>query len=1096
MDGWMDGEVETLRATSLQITYFELNEQSNHLAGLLIEKGVQPDTIVGIMMERSIEMITGILGILKSGGAYLPIDPGYPQERIDYMLKDSNAKLTINYEFLKEAPQAPLHHSSFIIHHSNHLAYVIYTSGSTGRPKGVLIQHDNVIRLMINNKFQFKFDSSDVWTLFHSFCFDFSVWEMYGALLYGGKLVIITKTVTKDPVEFLKILKKEKVSVLNQTPQAFYNLIDAELKHETAGLNLRYVIFGGEALSPIKLKNWQQKYPGVKLINMYGITETTVHVTYKEIGTKEIAANISNIGTPIPTLTAYIMDRDLNLLPIGLNGELCVGGKGVARGYLNRPELTHEKFVQNPYKPGEILYRSGDLVKIAPDGEMEYLGRVDHQVKIRGFRIEIEEIESQLLKQKEIKDAVVACRDNNAGDKYLCAYVVVRNNYQETDAELAKSLKESLQLILPEYMIPSYFIRLEKFPLTVNGKLDLEALPEPQINSDTEYAAPVNEIQAKMVEVWQQVLGHHKIGIKNNFFSAGGDSINAIKLISQLNVVFNTDLLVADLYNHQTIEALSEYFVKHNITSNTSNYHDELLKQAIHELEEFKNKFNENNKMTAEIEDVYPMGSIEQGMVYHYLKDFGGAFYFEQNAYKVKYPAYDFEIFKQALNVLVEKHPILRTGYDVNDFAHVIYKTIQPVVSYQDITGMNEQEQQTYVADYIEKSRQVMFERLTPPLWRITSFNIGNENIIFLIELHHALLDGWSLSLFLTELEHVYLQLKSRQKVIPGKLNCSYRDYIISELAVKKNLEMRKYWENELADYKRFTLSDMGEEKDEFREICIDYGQPRLEQLQRTAVKYGTTLKHLGFAAYVYAMGMLSYENDIVLGLITNNRPICEDGDKLLGCFLNSVPVRIRIPAPIKWREFITQIDEKLIEIKKNDLMPLNEILKIIGEKASDSNPVFDIIFNFIDFYSYRELQSENYNKNTAVTNYIRANTLFDFNIDLSFQTFRIICNYSTLIMSDAFTKKLCSYFDEVLNKFISEPDEYAVKNSIISEEEKEKILFSFNETETLYPKDKTIDQLFAEQAARTPDYIALHGGMDAWRHGCMDGWMDGEVET
>ncbi|NKF08829.1 amino acid adenylation domain-containing protein, partial [Clostridium gasigenes] len=409
-----------------RITYEELNKKSNVLARKLRECGVIEDTIIGLVVERSIDMIISIMAILKAGGAYLPIDSKIPKERIDYIIKDSGLKLllvTDNTNILIENNITKLNISDQnifigngsnlnIINKSSSLAYIIYTSGTTGKPKGAMIEHKNLVRLLFNDKFQFDFNSNDVWTMFHSYCFDFSVWEMYGAILYGGKLIIIPELLTKDFDGFFNLLKKEKVTILNQTPSAFYNIIDIESNNESKELNLRYVIFGGEALNIKKLRNWKNRYVDTKLINMYGITETTVHVTYKEITMEIIEEGISNIGKAIPTLKTYIMDEYKNLVPVGIPGELYVAGEGLARGYLNREELTREKFIENPHVKGERIYKSGDLVKRLPNGDLEYLGRIDNQVKIRGFRIELGEIESKLLKYRNVKEAVVIARED------------------------------------------------------------------------------------------------------------------------------------------------------------------------------------------------------------------------------------------------------------------------------------------------------------------------------------------------------------------------------------------------------------------------------------------------------------------------------------------------------------------------------------------------------------------------------------------------------------------------------------------------------------------------------------------------------------
>jgi len=571
------------------VTYKELNQRANRLARVLRSKGTQRDSKIGLLAERSIDMVVGILGILKAGGAYLPIDPGYPRERIEYMLKDSGCKLLITQEHLKErirfagelitVDETLYSGDAENLGHINKpgdVAYVIYTSGTTGKPKGMMIEHRNVVSLMFNNRLPFEFNAEDVWTMFHSFCFDFSVWEMYGALLYGGRLVIIPKATARNPVEYLEVLSCEGVTVLNQTPAAFYRLAEAEKERKDRNLKLKYIIFGGEALKPAMLKDFHKKYEQVKLINMYGITETTVHVTYKEITENEIRTNISNIGRTIPTLKAYIMDRNNRLVPVGVPGELCIGGAGLGRGYINKPELTAEKFIANPYKPGERIYRSGDLVRMLPDGEMEYLGRIDQQVKIRGYRIELGEVESRMLLHENIKEAVVAARDEDSGSKYLCAYITA-------DKELAASeLREHLSKSLPDYMIPSYFIQLEKMPLNQNGKIDCKALPEPKesIKTGTEYQAPGNELQENLVAIWQEVLGAEKIGINDSFFELGGHSLKATALLGRISREFGVDVPLSAMFHDPTIKAISGYIeIKQKKTHKTMGENIILLKE-------------------------------------------------------------------------------------------------------------------------------------------------------------------------------------------------------------------------------------------------------------------------------------------------------------------------------------------------------------------------------------------------------------------------------------------------------------------------------------------------------------------------------------
>ncbi|WP_027338802.1 non-ribosomal peptide synthetase [Halonatronum saccharophilum] len=553
-----------------ELTYEELNQKANQLARLLRKSGVKADDLVGIMLEESLEMIISIIAVIKAGGAYVPIDPNYPRDRIDYILKDSkmdilltSSNLINEVEFTKnkicvddkDIYQGDNNNLENINKPSD-LAYIIYTSGTTGKPKGVMVEHKNVVRLLFNEKFQFDFNSSDTWTMFHSYCFDFSVWEMYGALLYGAKLILIPKTLARNTNKFRRLLQEYQVTVLNQTPSAFYNLISEELICGDERLNLKYIIFGGEALNPFKLKEWKEKYPETKLINMYGITETTVHVTFKEITIREIESGVSNIGKAIPTLTTYIMNSNMKLQPVGVPGELCVGGEGVTRGYLNREELTEDKFVVNPYKPEERLYRSGDLARLLSNGDMEYLGRIDHQVKIRGFRIELGEIESALLKHQKVKEVVVLAKEFASGDKRLVSYIVTNKESKLN----VKEIRSYLYKKIPAYMIPSYFIQLDEMPLNHNGKVDRKSLPEPNLEVDigVEYVGPRTELESKLVDIWKKILKSDKIGIKDNFLDLGGSSLSVIQMMQMIQLECQVLIPIGEIYSTPTIEELAD----------------------------------------------------------------------------------------------------------------------------------------------------------------------------------------------------------------------------------------------------------------------------------------------------------------------------------------------------------------------------------------------------------------------------------------------------------------------------------------------------------------------------------------------------------
>ena len=470
----------------------------------------------------------------------------------------------------------------------------------------MLVKHENLVSLFFYEGFQFDFDANDVWTMFHSHCFDFSVWEMYGALFFGGKLIIIPKMIARDPEKYLRILDEEKVTILNQTPSAFYNLTQVALMSDKKNLQLRYVIFGGEALQPKKLASWNLKYPDVKLINMFGITETTVHVTYKQISQQDINSGISNIGKPIPSLKIYVLDNRLNLCTKGMIGEIHVAGAGVSGGYINQVDLTCDKFIENKYKSGERLYKSGDLVKISVNGDLEYIGRKDNQVQLRGFRIELGEIESSMLKHSSILDVVVDIKKENELE-YLCGYYVSDTVLNVFD------LRSHLIKLLPHYMITLLsFMRLESIPLTFNSKIDRKKLPLPEKMGDDIVIEPTNANEERVVEIWKEILETKQIGIDSDFFANGGDSIKSILLINRINKNFNSTLSIADVYEGRTIRAIA------NLLDCKHGNNDGLI-EIENKFIELRNSILQTLPNSHDLEDVYPMSDIQKGMIYHSL---------------------------------------------------------------------------------------------------------------------------------------------------------------------------------------------------------------------------------------------------------------------------------------------------------------------------------------------------------------------------------------------------------------------------------------------------------------------------------------------
>ncbi|HRC58850.1 MAG TPA: amino acid adenylation domain-containing protein, partial [Kofleriaceae bacterium] len=537
-----------------QLTYAELDGRAAELARHLRRAGVRPGTLVGLCVERSLSTVVAILGILKAGGAYLPLDPDSPAGRLAFILEDAAVAHLVLHDELRERFTALPTHTLAIRQdgtfdealapraaddaadaaddatnsadcpdvRTEHLAYVIYTSGSTGQPKGVYITHANVARLFTVTEPWFQFSASDVWTLFHSYAFDFSVWELWGALLYGGRLVVVPYWVSRNPEAFRGLLCQEAVTVLNQTPSAFYQLMRADEqaagRPDAGALALRAIIFGGEALDLARLRPWIERHgdDAPRLINMYGITETTVHVTYRQIRRADAEANRGSlIGVALPDLALAVLSPQGQPVPIGVAGELHVGGAGVGEGYLGRDELTRSRFItgqQDAYSAalpaGTRWYRSGDLVRYLADGELEYLGRIDQQIKLRGFRIELGEIESALAEHPAVQDSAVLLREDKPGHKRLVGYVVAaRRDADEATGFDAEAVLAFLHERMPDYMVPSALVVLPVFPLTVNGKLDRRALPAPELPQAQTGSAPLGGLERTLAEVWSQVLG-------------------------------------------------------------------------------------------------------------------------------------------------------------------------------------------------------------------------------------------------------------------------------------------------------------------------------------------------------------------------------------------------------------------------------------------------------------------------------------------------------------------------------------------------------------------------------------------------------------
>ncbi|WP_410524906.1 amino acid adenylation domain-containing protein [Pseudomonas sp. DTU_2021_1001937_2_SI_NGA_ILE_001] len=777
-----------------QLTYQDLNLRANRLAHRLIELGVRPETRVGIALQRSPELLVGLLAILKAGGAYVPLDPHSPAERLNFLVQDSGVNLLLLEAELRERLVLPEQvralllddddslatagdHNPDVPMTAHNLAYVIYTSGSTGQPKGTLLPHGNVLRLFAATQAWFGFDEHDVWTLFHSCAFDFSVWELFGALLQGGRLVIVPYETSRSPEDFHRLLLREQVTVLNQTPSAFKQLMAVACQAESRATSLRYVIFGGEALEVRSLAPWFERFGdrAPQLVNMYGITETTVHVTYRPLSCHDLAPAAqrqasSPIGQPIPDMSWHLLDGGLHPVPQGCTGELYVGRAGLARGYLGRPGLTALRFVPDPFgEPGARLYRSGDLARFLGGGVFDYVGRIDHQVKIRGFRIELGEIESRLLEQPGVRQAVVLATKAGSGAQ-LFGYVV-------TDAPLGEAaqgawrdtLRGALQASLPDYMVPTYLIALDALPLTTNGKLDRRALPAPDASlAQQHYVEPVSDMQRRIAAIWAEVLKLERVGLNDNFFELGGDSIISIQVVSrarQAGIHFTPKAL----FQHQTVQGLASVA--------------------------------EAQAQTAPLQHVAAQGETALLPIQHWFFEQAVPHRerWNQSVWLRPGAVLDADALDRALQALVRHHDGLRLRFEQGaegwraSYAEAEQAAVVSVWRTRAATGEHLQA----IADEAQGSLDLR----QGPLLRAVLVDLDEGGQRLLVVIHHLVVDGVSWRILLEDLHSAYPQAAAGQTVVLPPRSSSIKDWAacLSELAASDTLQGQAgYWQAQL----------------------------------------------------------------------------------------------------------------------------------------------------------------------------------------------------------------------------------------------------------------------------------------------------------
>jgi amino acid adenylation domain-containing protein len=1069
------------------MTYGALEAAANRLAHRLRQAGVRTGDLVGLCADRGPLQIVGLLGILKAGGAYVPLDPDYPAERLSLIVRDAELSLVVAPEAqaarlelpaarlvasdaadLAEMPEtAPVDESA-----PGDPAYVIYTSGSTGTPKGVPVSHRNVLRLFAAAERDFDFGPDDVWSLFHSLAFDFSVWELWGAFLYGGTLVPVDAMQVRDPEALLDLLDASGVTVLNQTPSAFYRLATAEAGGPPRPGRLRYVIFGGEALEPARLAGWAARHglEAPALVNMYGITETTVHVTVKRLGETDIAAGQSPVGRPLADLEVHLLDRAGRPVPQGMPGEICVGGEGVAGGYLNRPELTAERFVPHPVTEGARLYRSGDLARRRADGELVFLGRTDAQVKLRGFRIEPGEIEAALQAMPDVADTAVAVKPQVAADgaeqeACLVAYLVPRGGaVPDTGA-----LRDDLTRRLPPHMVPSHFLTLEALPRTPSGKLDRDALPAPAAPTAVTAGKELPQTPAEraVCEAYAEALGLARVGRDAAYFALGGDSIRSIRVIAGLRAR-GYELPLEALFRLQTAEAVAQVLVALAPGEGAS---DTPVARAPFEGLSAADRAKLPRDHPGGLEDAYPATALQAGMIFHGLSERERGTFHDVFAYRLDAPL-DPAALERAVAGLVAAHEVLRTSFDTST-----YSTTLQLVAAAVPTPLTcaETPSDGPLSELVARHRDERFDIARAPLIRFHAMPAPQDRFRLVVVFHHAILDGWSVASMMTELLERYAAQLSGEPAEPPRPP-RFADYVLGhELPARGDEAARAHWLERLGDRDgSFLPKPLAPQTPEMpaagqRELRRDLPVELSGALHALAERLEVPVSSLLLTAYLRVLGPLCGERRVVAGLTRHGRPEVAGSERTLGLFLNMPPVVLDLHAAESWAELCRLNHAGERSDMPHRRYPLSELLRLLGQRR-----LFEAAFNFVDYHVYDRLAQSGGVRILERDFFEQTDLAVLLHGVRNGRDLSLVLNHDAAALAPELAERLMQSVLRALAAMTTDPDAPHASFGLMTEEEAAEMPPHWTGTAVDYPREATLDALFDAVAAERPDAEAL----------------------
>ena len=1039
-----------------ELTYEALDDRSNQLARYLQASGLQPEELVGLFLDRSLEMMVGILGILKSGGAYVPIDPAYPTDRIDYILADAGIKKILSEQ--ESADKLPAREELEVILLDNHwemigkqspkrlsvspatenLAYVIYTSGSTGRPKGVMIEHGAILNRIQWMQHTYGLRADDRVLQKTPFSFDVSVWELLWPIAYGAQLVFASPGKHIDPYYLRDIIAEEQITYIHFVPsmlKAFLSIDQLEQKCTA----LKTVICSGEALG-VKLKNeFFDIFNQVQLHNLYGPTEAAIDVTYWPC---QKESEIVPIGKPIANIQIYILDPENRPLPIGATGELSIGGVGLARGYVNQPELTHQKFVPNPFKPGQRIYKTGDLARWLPDGNIVFQGRMDDQVKIRGFRIELGEIEAVLAQQIGVKDCCVSAWESPDGSKHLVGYVIVEGKLE------SQRLESALSLSLPDYMVPRLWVSMEALPLSNNGKVAKQLLPDPSFDSGVSFVAPEGELEAGLADLWSQILGAEKIGRADSFFTLGGSSLKVVQLIARIYKQYEVKLNIKDIFTHPQLSDQAKLIGQANHTAY----------QPIKMVVERRSHILSPSQLR-----LWIMSQITP----------------EQTAFNISKAIrfageLDHDRLNSAFNKLIQRHEILRASFELDEQSVVQYiskKVDLEIVKY----NSGENEVSAIIDEFIKP-----FDLSQNSLIRVGLIEINSTNHVLIVDIHNIISDEISINILIKELMRLY----NGERLVNGDLQ--YQDYLGLTYSTELQEEIKRkkdFWLEEFADeiprlqlpldFPRPTLR-----KFEGGIESIVFGHKEYQKLKAICAETKVDMSTMTLAIFSILLAKLGKTEDLVIGTPTTGRTL-PDRKNMIGLLANTICIRNYPKADLSFKDYLTQLKSTVDACHENASYPYEQLMDDLDAAYNTGrNPIFDVMFSYVKS-ELLEITTPGLKATACDNKIVRKASKCDLSLIVEEKNdcLQLKLEYATELFNKARIKTFINYLERIVSLITTDPGRKLATIDFLSPDEKDLLLLIENSNiETVSLSDPIITNENNEHLPKTLLETKLQG--------------------